>query len=187
MSDPGRPKSDGAIDWDEARPFLKSTLARMIGPREEADLDDLVQEASVRLLRATYDTLVQDSEGLMRTVARRTWIDYLRGRIRNRSYVEWFGLELRVSTPSPLHRDEFGDLRERIEFVVQDVFEGQGAMECSQLAGAYFTSTDWGSVASDLGVSHATVRKRWSRCLALVREVLASDPDFSSLFSGKVP
>lgn len=173
---------DANIDWTQARRFLRERLRHEVDAGDESLLDDLVQEACVRLLRACRREGVKQLEGLMTTIARRTWADHLRRRILARRWFESYGDEIEASVDGrSLHDPSFGDVLERVELIVGEYFRRQAKPECLQLATAHFEGQGWNSVASELGVSDVAVRKRWSRCLSLLRDEFESDPALRAL------
>jgi len=177
------------LPWDEARRTLLQHLRRHAAGRDPDQLEDLAQEACVRLLRAVRREPARDVDGLMASLAHRTWVDHVR---RWRRAQARFGLSDQdldaLADPAagggsdPTSDDpSLGHLLDRLELVVQEVFVGAGAEACADLARAFFAGRDWRQVADDLGVDHATVRKRWSRCLARVRDALRRDPQYADL------
>ncbi len=176
------PATQGTLDWDATRRQLAAVLGRLAGSVNAPQLDDLTQEACIRLLRAMRRGGVREPEGMLVTVARRTWIDHLRRRRRQRQRFVAMPehLDPPADTDEPLRAD-LGDLAERLELVVQEVFVREGADACLTLAHAYFAAQDWKQVAAAAGDGYDAVRKRWSRCLVLVRRALAADPDFADL------
>jgi hypothetical protein len=76
LGTPGDPQ----FDWAQARGFLSRRLARKLFREDHATLDDLTQEALVRVLRAARRETVLNLEGLMETIAERTVADFLRSR-----------------------------------------------------------------------------------------------------------
>lgn len=176
-----RATNDAPIDWDEARRFLARAMSQHAGAGDSY-IDDLVQEACVRLLRAQRRGPVTDLEALMRAVARGAWVDHIRRRTRARLYTEQFGREL--ETESSLNDPELGDLVDRLELVVQEMLDREGATDCKQLALEYFESRDWRVVSERLGLSYSAARKRWSRCVVRLRAAFARHPDFGHLVGG---
>ena len=173
---------DANIDWIHARQFLRERLRREIDACDESQLDDLVQEACVRLLRACRRESIQQLEALMATIARRTWADHLRRRIVARRWLEPYGDEFE-STPAdrPLYDPQFGDILQRLELVIGEFFRRQAKPECQQLATAHFEGRGWNNVANELSISDVTVRKRWSRCVSLLRDEFERDPALRGL------
>jgi DNA-directed RNA polymerase specialized sigma24 family protein len=176
------PPHDAQIDWAQARRFLRDRLAREVDAKEEAHLDDLVQEACVRLLRAVRREPVAQLEGLMATIARRTWADHVRRRILARRWFEWSDARAaQTPDPRPLHDPLLGDLLARVELVVLESFHRQGRFECEQLTLAHFAGQEWSGFAADHGLTDVAVRKRWSRCLEMLRGEIERDPQLRAL------
>lgn len=174
--------ADLRIDWDEVRALLRRHLAQRVGSADRDSLDDLIQEASIRLLRAARRSKVENLDALASTIARRTWVDFVRRRVRWRRIfsenTEWQA----VAMPGG---SEWGDLRDRLQFVVLALFDREGSDACSDLARAYFAELDWKTVAGSLNQSYSSVRKRWSRCVEEVRRHMGQDPDLGRLLKPK--
>ncbi len=185
-----RPHVPLPMSWEEARRTLLQHLQRHAAGRDPDHLEDLAQEACVRLLRAVRREAPRDLNGLMASLAHRTWVDHVR---------RWRRTRDRFGSPAAMpgsmadpgsagvareaeNDPDLGHLLDRLELVVQEAFLDAGAEACAGLARAFFAERDWRQVADDLGVGHATVRKRWSRCLTLVRDVLRRDPQYADLF-----
>lgn len=177
MPDPdSMPPRDDAIQWDDARRFMRERIAAQLQPLDGPLLDDLTQEALVRLLRAVRREEAMRPEGLMHEIARRTCIDLIRRRRR-------WGLVLRPmpegepNVAAPPSRDGrfLGDPVERIRFTVLEYFRVNEA-PCREVAEAYFDGQDWQSVAARMGRSHAAIRKQWSRCVQRLREAARRNP-----------
>ena len=181
MSTSGNSTETYRPEWDEVRASLRRRLVARMDRSEGTELDDLVQEGCVRLLRVLRRERVQDLEEMISVIAQRTFTDYLRRRYRNERI--WEPLEEshgELALP-PLADPDFGDLIDRVEFVVQELFVRESRSECAQLAQAWFSRSNWKEVADQMGAAHTLVRKRWSRCLEFVRKKLADDPDFARL------
>jgi DNA-directed RNA polymerase specialized sigma24 family protein len=168
--------------WGAARRTLQRRIAGLAGGEDRALLDDLVQEACVRLLRVARREPIDDPEALMTILARRTWIDHLRRQRRAREHFRSLGDgETDVADPAVLPDADLGQLLDRVELMVQEVFIRSGAQECLRLARLYMVAHDWKQVAAESGVGYAAIRKRWSRCLTLLRVEIGKDPDFGDL------
>ncbi|RKZ12431.1 hypothetical protein DRQ53_04795 [bacterium] len=171
------------IDWEMVRESFRLRLSGRLDHAELTELDDLVQEGCVRLLRASRRERIEDIEALVTVLARRTFQDFLRRRYRHE----------RLTNPLDDSHSEipdaqkgggagFGDMVDRIEFIVLELFAREGRAECEHLARAWFRRRNWRQLATELGLSHASVRKRWSRCLELPRKIFRADPDLKHLF-----
>ncbi len=176
-----RSSDSPACDWDEVRRGFRRLLGALAGPADPALVDDLVQEACVRLLRAARREAVREPEALMTVLARRTWYDHLRRTVRTRERFAPLGDDHdRVPAPAPGGDPRLGDPAERLVLVVQEIFAARGADECRGLLRDFLAATNWRTLAERLGVDHAALRKRWSRCLAVARADLAADPDLAA-------
>lgn len=173
--------SSSSIDWNGVRASLRRRLAGRLDPAEAHELDDLIQEGCVRLLRASRREAIGDVEAMTSVIANRTFRDWLRRRTRHERL--WQPLEgapdLAMDPPSDAR---YGDLLERIEFMVLETFHREERQDCAELARGWFAERNWKELADRLGLTHAAVRKRWSRCLELPRRLLGADPDFAPLF-----
>ena len=172
---------DGAsIDWAAVRASLRRRLAGQLDPGEAHELEDLIQEGCVRLLRASRREPVEDLEAMTAVIARRTFRDWLRRRYRHERL--WRPLdEVPEVAAASAENSRFGDLVERIEFMVMELFRREDRTQCLELARAWFEGRSWKQLAEHLGASHASVRKRWSRCLELPKRLLGEDRDFGPL------
>ena len=179
---PKRPDSSGStLDWDSIRSSLRGRFIGLIDQDEFGEIDDLVQEGSVRLLRASRREAIDDVDAMIGVIARRTFDDHLRRRYRHRRL--WKPLEDEHLEKAPASADpRFGDLIDRIEFMVTQIFEREGRDECGRLARGWFAGRNWKELAEELGLSHSSIRKRWSRCLEHPRRLFRADPDFCDLF-----
>lgn len=169
------PKS---IDWAAAREFLAETVRRR-WYHDASVVDDIVQECLVRLLRASRRNPIDNIEALMTEIAKRAIIDKLRSNTRASAvFGEASEFEMEkaaATTPAP---DQFGDPVSRIRFVVLNVF---GATNCADLARAYFEQLNWDHVATELGTSHAAIRKQWQRCVERLRALAERSPELAEL------
>lgn len=163
-----RAANENEIRWDEAVAFVRRRLGYELPASTRGQIDDLVQESMVRLLRAVRREPIENVEALMTEIARRTAIDSLRRRTRWSALVRPEEPDI-DQIPDPQARaDEVGDPLERLHFVVLEFFTVREA-RCRELAAAYFADQDWKVVANARGRSHDAVRKQWSRCLELLR------------------
>ncbi len=172
--DPMAP-AEPPFDWEEARRFLRERIAAQLRPLDGAALDDLTQEALVRLLRAVRRQEATNPNGLMYEVARRTCIDLIRRRRRWAQIVRPMRDSDAPAAPGPFDGAGLGDPVERIRFTVLEYFRVHDA-PCREAAENYFAGMDWQSVAARLGKSHAAIRKQWSRCVQRLREAARKNP-----------
>lgn len=171
------------IDWDAARTTMRRAIARQLGSVEPSDLEDLVQEASIRLLRTVRNEGVRNLGALINVVATRTAVDHVRIRVRWRRLFQLLGDEaVEWQRPASAPENPLGDPEERLELIVIEVFQ-KHRTSCVELARAFFCCRDWITVARDLRLSHDTVRGRWARCLALLRKLCREDPEAGILFA----
>lgn len=169
-----------ALDWDAIRLSLRRAIGGLASGADAAMVDDLVQEACVRFLRVSRREAVREPEALLATLARRTWYDHLRRTVRTRERFQDLGdKELDLAGPAPEWEAALGDPAERLAQVVQEIFMGRGASECLDLLRHFLAATSWQQLATRQGVAYPALRKRWSRCLVLVRTELAADTELS--------
>lgn len=157
--------------WRQARAFLRTRVAWQLHRVDDATLDDLSQEATVRYFRATQRTRVVDNhDALKTTIARRTAVDFLR-RQSVRARVEVDGEQGEDEVPGDWP-DPLGAFRPPIEmmrFTTLEFFH-QHDSGCLELAPHFFASRNWREVAEILGRSHDAVRTQWSRCVEILRQ-----------------
>ena len=165
------------LDWKKIRSLLQSHLGRRADRGDREFLEDLTQEACVRFLRASRGRPVENQEALAATIAKRTWVDFIRRRTRWRKI---FSEAVEVEAESLAGGFELGDQRERLQFIVQELFDRNGSQGCLDLARAFFAEMDWKSVAESKNRTYASVRKQWSRCVQEVRRMVKEDPPSGS-------
>jgi len=173
-----RPREE-AIDWKEAARFLRSCLAARDPSLQPTDVDELTQEAVIRLLRAVRRGEVTNLNGLMYKIVHDTRVDFTRRGVRDRARrgLPPGGIEA-LPAPSP---GSGIDPIELIRFIVLEFFRVHHSA-CRELAEIYFERGDWQSVATRLGRTHAAVRKQWSRCVQRLREEAARNPSWRADF-----
>lgn len=174
MEEHAHPDPVTAHDWDALRALLQDEVDSKI--RADSMLrQDLVQEACVRLLRALRRRPDLPPRRLVHVIALRTVTDHFRNRYRHRAMLEAAERgEIDAALPEALD-PALGGLLERMELIVLESFRAHGREECRELAIEWFTLHDWTRIAAERGTGHAAVRKRWSRCLTFLRELLEHD------------
>lgn len=169
-----RPGSE--ISWGPAREFLHRCLARTLFRTDPADLEDLTQEALVRLLRACRAREPQNLQALMRAIARRTAIDFIRRRERwARLVCRFANAEAHAVPAGDPPPDTGGDPLERVRFLVREFFAQRNRL-CAELAEAFFAERNWQAVAEERRCSSEAVRQQWSRCVKALREAVRRGP-----------
>jgi RNA polymerase sigma factor (sigma-70 family) len=160
--------------------LARNQIRSRLGSADPHDLDDLSQEAMIRLLRFTRREAPESLEALARSIADRVSIDFIRRRSRWRlvlnENVDLAELDELIPAVSVEH---WGDPSERVGRVLTRCF--QGAPECFRLAEKFLANVTWSVVAEELGQSHAAVRQRWKRCLDSVRKDLEGDHSLREL------
>jgi DNA-directed RNA polymerase specialized sigma24 family protein len=169
------------IDWNEARQFIKVCLSRKIQYLDDHDREDLIQDASVRLIRAIRRQGARNLQGLMTTIAYRTAIDFIRSRRRKSGVFEPLNENNEGKVDDAVESiGEPGDPQQRVQFVVLEYFRRQKG-SCYDLAKAFLESRNWLNIAKELGISHQAVRARGSRCGAALRKAVVVDQSFALL------
>ena len=178
-----RERAAPELDWTQVRAVLRRHLHEQLPSGDRDSLEDLVQEALVRLLRVRRREPIANLDALLHTLTRRTCIDFLRRKRRWTLLIDAGGVDV-TELPGPARSAPWamGDGGERIEFVVGALFEREGHHECGSLAQEFFSERDWSVVARERNLSAAAVRKRWSRCLDTLRRAVRADPWLSNLF-----
>lgn len=177
-TDPHRTEGvEALLNWRDTLHLMKRVLKRHLQADEQREVEDLAQEAAIRLLRATRRGAVERVEGLASDIARKTAIDYIRTQARWRLLIRHTAdpadSEASLSTATPP-----GDPLDRFRFVVLEYFRGSD-QDCEDLARVYFEDAEtWNDVAGRLGMTPAAVRQRWSRCMGSLRDRIRRDPDF---------
>lgn len=160
--------------WGEAREFLRRCVRRRLFRYGEADVQDVTQEAAIRLIRMLRREGASNLEALMSVICQRATTDFIRRQTRHPSPepLDEQGPDS-ATPPNTLRASEL----ERLQFALLELFRTQDA-KCHELATAYFKERDWRSVAKDLNESHAAIRQQWQRCRAKVKKVARRCPDY---------
>jgi len=157
------------IDWSAAGKFLRRRIQAKLSDISSADIDDIVQDALIRALRASRRERVRNIEALMNVIADRTCADFLRSRMRWRAIMgSWSaaGSKMRDRVPSA---EPFGDPIERAAFMVLEYFRTRNA-PCYDLATLYFgRQIKWSEIARKMGKSPGAIRQQWYRCVEALR------------------
>lgn len=176
MTDAARSQST-QMDWNDVRLRARRQMERLIEPVDASDLDDLVQEACVRLLRASRRETIEDWGAMIATVTRRTFTDHIRRKQSARRKAAAFELESGGMPKDAAHASaRLGTLADRLPLIVQEVFREHGSDECLELLDAFCAGRAWNEDVASRGLAAATLRKRWSRCLKIARAALGEDP-----------
>lgn len=172
-------------EWTRLRTRLLQELRRQV--RVDAQtLEDLAQEACVRLIRALRHDPQLDPDAFVKVVAQRTGADYLRGLYRYRRLVQAAESgDVEAALPRAVE-PAAGELLERLELIVAELFDKAQEAECKGLALAWFNGRSWRDLAQAQGTEHAAIRKRWSRCLEKARQLMDADPQWGALLRWSV-
>ncbi|MEQ1834279.1 MAG: sigma factor [Candidatus Eisenbacteria bacterium] len=161
----------GEPDWIGAARFLRARLRRLLPGAQADDLDDMVQEALIDLIRTSRSEPIRNEDAILTTFAKRKAIDLLRRRQR------WNELSLPETgehDTRAVERWRATDPAERLAFTVVRFFARERSA-CEPLARAFLTGHDWASVAHSAGSSEVAVRKQWSRCVEHLRRTWQGD------------
>ena len=164
-------KRETDVRWDEAREFLRRVIRHRLARPDPDRVEDLTQEALIRLLRALRHEPARNLEGLMTEIARRTVIDSIRSRQRWDRLVRPLDEEIDdlPGASADALAEEFGDPLDRTRFVVLEYFRVRSP-GCHELALLYFDQESWQAVSARIGKGYQAVRKQWSRCIESLRE-----------------
>ncbi len=135
-------QNENEIDWEKACKGLRSRIARKLDRLDPDKIEDLVQEASVRLLRVVRQEGARNLEALMNVIAHGTSVDFLRRR-RAWSLLLEPMTEVTMNRPTlgAANAAVMGDPLERVQFVVLQLFREHNA-PCGDLARFYFNGLD---------------------------------------------
>ena len=164
------------VDWEEARALMKRVIASNVKGRTSSDeLEDLVQEASVGLMRAVCRGHIDNMEAMQVTIAKRIAIN----RIRRLRHIN--SIDSAADTNQTMERipDSAGDEEASFEpgelqFYVREVLRSIDA-GCRSLFEHWLECLNMRVTAERMGIAHAAARQRWVRCIARARELLRSD------------
>lgn len=165
----GTPQGDSvSIDWQHARGFLLSAVRHRLKDVPPQTHEDLAHDALVRLLRACRSQTIINLEAFMNTIASAVVTDFLRSRRRWQLLLAPFD-ESAARVPAGAT-----DPLSRLEFLVLEFFAERNA-DCAVLAREYFAEVPWSDVSKSLDEPPPRIRKRWSNCLALLRDAAKGD------------
>jgi DNA-directed RNA polymerase specialized sigma24 family protein len=170
-----KPATANEINWEELRAQVRGCVQARLDRAHPTDIDEICQRALVGILRTSRRETIANPSGLATIAAERAIKDWLRARRR------WWAHHPELNAydavqidDEPLPSEEFGDPLERVRFVVLEFFRINHA-RCRELAEPYFESSDWNEVAARLQCTPEAIRKRWSRCIAVLRASLKGD------------
>src|SRR5258705_6621502 len=156
------------IDWAAATRTMRRMIAARTYQCDAATIDDLTQEALVRLARVARKEEIRELEAMMHHVARLTVLDHITRMRRRRPQVELddaVGLDDGATRAAAMVRAVATLLR---------FFEQEGLARCAELARAFLAGVDWAEVAATRTRTPEAVRKEWSRCAAAARQAIGS-------------
>lgn len=156
------------IDWTAATRTMRRMIAARTYRCDAATIDDLTQEALVRLDRVARKEEIRELEAMMHHVARLTVLDHISRMRRRRTEVDLVnaeGLDNGAARTAALTRAVATLLR---------FFEQEGLARCAELARALHAGVEWAEVAASHARTPEAVRKEWSRCAAAARQAIGS-------------
>ena len=142
-----------------------SANVRRAGPDE---IEDLVQEASVGLMRAVLRGTVKSLEAMTVVIAKRVAINWMRKPRREESLPEG---DNHFAVPD---LDDEWLSAEEAQFYVRQILHELGDT-CRELFEHWLETLNLRDVARRLGLEHATVRQRRVRCNVQVRRICLAD------------
>lgn len=158
------------IEWSTASRSMRRMIAARLFRPEPSVVDDLTQEALIRLMRIARTQDVRNVEATMRHVVYWTVGDHLR-RHTNDASLDDVGE----------HAD--GDpawAMQRAASTVLRFFESIGRGECSDRTRDLLAGLTWNDVAERDARSADAVRQEWSRC---AKQFRAAYPSSAPLFA----
>src|SRR5262249_48747393 len=169
---PPRPKTASSPEWSALRAFALQRIRRRLRFAPAETTEDLAQEVMVTLFRLSQRETLVNAEALATTLVHRVCVDYVRrmrgpsGRLDPLPDTDgpW-----ELPAPDPT-REVAADMLELFRFVVLEHVRRHD-VPCHELAADFFAEQSWSSVASRMHLRHNTVIKRWSRCMAQIREL----------------
>lgn len=155
-------------DWEGARALMKRVIAANLRGRVDADeMEDLVQEACVGLMRAVERGVVGSFEAMAVTIAKRTAID----RMRRRQWTEPLDGDPGLHDPAP--DDDWLSI-EDAQLFMREIMKSLGD-SCRDLFDQWLATLNLRAVAERLGINHATARKRAERCRSEALKICLAD------------
>lgn len=162
VSEPQAPNRD----WPSTLVELRRRIASHLRGWDAADIDDCLQDAALRLVRAVdRHGWPRNPCGLFTVIARRAAIDFIRIRRRRPSHLS-IHANLEVLRDCEFQRMS-AELDEEVRakaFRVLHYFHTHHA-RCEPLARARAEGLDLKTFAEQSGQSHGAVLQQWSRCV----------------------
>ena len=159
-------------DWKACGDRLRTKFRFRVRFEDPTLIEDLTQEALVRILRASRATQIENIEAFENTVASRVWTDHVRRRSTwNRVFAAVDEVPEMVAPEEVPAGPDQGNPLARFQFLVLEFFQSRSG-GCIPLIQEYvrLERPSWKLVAENLGQSYPAVRKRWERCRAALLE-----------------
>lgn len=177
--------STETIDWAAARAYMLRLLRYRRLRADESALEDLAQEASIRLHRAVRREAPRNLEALMTDIAHKTALDHIRSRTRwAQLMVEGEPDPDRCGALPPAHPEHVGDPLERLRFLLLNAFDAVCPAVLPRVE-ARLDGLSWDEIVlAEAGrgrhVTAAALRKEFERAVAKVRTHLTNRDEFRS-------
>lgn len=165
-----RISSERVPDWEGLRALARQRIRARLRSAPAQTVADLAQEVLVTLFRLSRRERLLDPQSLVLSLVHRVCVDHVRrqkgpsGRLDAVAEHDPPVEPARVEAPSDMPTD----LLELFRFLVLERFREMDA-PCRELAERFYAEQSWSTVGEQLGLRHATVIKRWSRCMHQVR------------------
>lgn len=164
MTELPRQSDTDDLDWVRARQVFTAFLRHRLPAIPSDALEDLVQEALVRLLHMSRRESIRNLEAVANTISDSVVSNHFRAQKRRHAFLQRLARHLDgLVDPGTL-----GDPMDRVHFIVIAYFRKVQA-PCAELAEHYFSKIEWRTLAERQGRSHADIRQRWSRCTERLR------------------
>jgi len=171
---------EAEVDWNQAARFLRGRIRKKLSDIPVADLDDLVQEASVRLLRTLRRTEVRNLEALMQDIGLKTANDFLRRKLRWAAITRLPNAANPGGGPSDARAERsavpYADPVDREVFVVLEFFRKKSPV-CRDLALRFYRGFSWAETAREWGRAPGAIRQQWMRCTSAYRRAMEKSAD----------
>lgn len=155
-------------EWTELTRVATRYLRKEFGRLGQEDIRDIAQETMLRLREVQQSEEIANPHALATEIARRRALDMVRQRDRR-----FHGAVELASLVEPIGLAALE--AERTLFKVLETF--RGSSHCYELARLRMSGASWEQVAEKAHLKPNTIRKRWQRCLALLKQVARRCPD----------
>lgn len=164
-----RPESE-RVDWKQARHFITACVRRARYRLDDASVEDVVQDALMRLHRTVSRQPEAGGPGLMADIAKKSLIDHIRSCMRRRRLMEDGGecpLEI-LGRAESIERAGDRETRETLRATIVELFE-EHCPECLPLALQRMEDLSWDEIAAGDSRTPAALRQVWHRGIERIR------------------